>query len=48
MTKFKSTFEINTLYSEHINSLVMSGMDFDEEGLRLEWQWALDEFEKDN
>lgn len=41
---FKSVEEINKAFSEHLDSLRMSGFPFDEKGLRAEWSEAIENF----
>lgn len=42
--KFKSESEINKTYVDHLESLIASGLPFDEAGIRHEWEHALFEF----
>jgi hypothetical protein len=42
--EFRSEEEINKLYRDHIESLEMSGVDFDREGLEHGWGAALIKF----
>lgn len=41
---FKSIEEINNFYDEHLDSLRMSGVEFDERGVELSRQEAIEEF----
>ena len=42
--KFTSESEINKVYAEHLESLLVSGLPFDEPGLRKEWEEAIQNF----
>jgi len=39
--QFTSESEINKVYADHLESLLVSGLPFDEAGLRAEWEEAL-------
>jgi hypothetical protein len=38
--------EINKTFSDHLDSLILSRMPFDEKGLRHEWSQALEEWDR--
>lgn len=43
---FKSKDEINKTFQDHIDSLKMSGLPFNEDGIRHQWSQALEEFDR--
>jgi hypothetical protein len=45
MATFKSREEINKVFSEHIESLELSGLPFDAKAIGVEWSQALEFFE---
>lgn len=42
--QFTSETEINKVYKEHLESLLVSGLPFDEASLRAEWSEAIQNF----
>lgn len=46
--KWQSIKEIDKAYSEHRESVKMSGVEFDETGLIKEWVAAIAQFEEEN
>lgn len=41
---WKSEAEINKTYSDHINSMLISGLPFDEADVRASWAEEVEEF----
>lgn len=39
--QFTSTEEVSKVYADHLESLLASGLPFDEAGLRAEWDEAI-------
>ena len=41
---YKSEQEINQIFSEHLDSLKISGLEYSETEIRLAWEEAIEEF----
>lgn len=46
--QFTSETEINKVYADHLESLLTSGLPFDEQSLRAEWAEAVSNFHEGN